>query len=207
MKMFNANTVIAVSALATSVVAVFIAWDEARLLRRSQAAAFMPIIDGSLAFNLDYEDMYIRLTAENVGHGVAWIEGAEMLFAGEPVQDWQGFQDTLLTPELGAKADLSWSSTRRFLPAGEKVELFTLRWREDPETRAQLTSFVTEEAFERYEQTNFSLCYCSLFDACWVKDMGSVERAEPVSNCSFTSDPTEALWTSYAESRQSEAAQ
>lgn len=207
MKLFNSNTIIAMAALATSVVAVFIAWDEARLLRRSQAAAFMPILDGSLSFNLDQDDIFIRLSAENVGHGVASIDSAELLVAGQSVDDWLVFQEKLLTPELAAAADLSWSSTQRFLPAGERVDLFTLRWREDPKIREAMTTFVTEQALDRYQDASFPLCYCSLFDACWIKDLGGSERAEPVSNCPSTGDPTEKLWMTYAATKQSAGAE
>ncbi len=61
----NANTVMAVAALVTSVVAVVVSWDEARLMRRSQEASFMPLMDVRATVSTAPDDLRVAIDVRN----------------------------------------------------------------------------------------------------------------------------------------------
>lgn len=194
MKQVDTNAIVAVAALVTSVVAVFIAWDESRLQRRSQAATFMPIIETRPSFSLGSDDLRLEFSIRNSGHGVAFVQYASVEYQGQPLEAYADFASTVLTPSLGDSADFSWHSMKGFLLAGESKPVMTFRWEDNPQNRAELSDLLANQMAERTENTALVLCYCSVFDECWEqRSLGSTEPT-PVRSCPDGTDPSEVYW-------------
>ncbi|HCX12097.1 MAG TPA: hypothetical protein DHU81_17525, partial [Hyphomonas sp.] len=70
---------IAICAVLTSAIAVFIAWDQGRVMRAQQHGAVYPVIqiDGFVSTSVDTASMGIRVS--NSGVGPALIEQVRML--------------------------------------------------------------------------------------------------------------------------------
>jgi hypothetical protein len=196
----TANTVIAVAALFTSVLAVIVSWDEARLLRRSQEATFRPIIeiDGSIRSRPD--DLAIALTLSNSGNGVAYLEGLELSFDGEVIETWPAFEEAILTDALGDVADMSWATAEGFYKPGEERTVLLLRW---PETeKEEFLNYTSGEGIERFSRFNAVACFCSVFDRCWEVRMNGDDKPTDMRACRQTTDPIETLWTGYLAARR-----
>lgn len=198
--MGNGNKVemlIAICAVITSVIALFVAWDQGRVMRAQQHGAVYPVlqIDGFVSKTADTASMGIRIS--NSGVGPALIEQVRMLKDGEPI--------ATLTPKverLPKGYDLSWASlVGRAVAPGSDVVPFRVDWPRDGISDDHLDTIATE-----WSQLDAEICYCSVFERCWTtrglgmgRTMGRAKRVkscersevdlfEAVANASRTSD-------------------
>lgn len=166
--------IIAVCALVTSAIAVFVAWDQARVLRAQQHGAVYPVlqVDGFVSNNANFREIGLRF--RNSGVGPALIESIEMARDGEELTD-------LLEPyaQLPGAPILSYTSmTGRAIAPGDEIEALKFSW-----PREQISDEQLNAAAERWSSLTLSTCYCSVFERCWrMPDMGT-SRAERVKAC------------------------
>jgi hypothetical protein len=196
MKRPNANTVIAVAALVTSVVAVLVAWDESRMLRKSQRASFMPILEVFTTVSTAADDLRVELAVRNTGHGVARIETAQITAYGDAVESYEMLVDRVFGVELARQADFSWSSVTGFQPAGDTVGVLRFNWEDTAANRQALRRLMEREVAATGDALILSLCYCSVFDECWKADDRSGPPI-PVSRCKPTRSPVSTVWQTY----------
>ncbi|MEL6781322.1 MAG: hypothetical protein AAFO51_03030, partial [Pseudomonadota bacterium] len=149
---------VAVCALLTSVAAVYMAWDQGRVLRAQQHGSVYPVlqVDG-YAMN-DGTIASLGITVRNSGVGPALIESVALQIDGE---DEEGFGDYLET--LSPGFELSWSAiTGRALAAGEAVTPIDIRWPVDAFSQETLRAVATDA-----QGWALKICYCSVFDRYW----------------------------------------
>ncbi len=207
MKRVDTNTVVAVAALLTSVVAVWVAFDESRVQRRSQRASFMPIleVEASLQGSSDAHAASASIYVRNAGTGVAFIESAELQIDGEAVDDYQTLATALFSPPLAALADLSWETLRGYIRPEETKSALVFRWPPTDAARSLFQAYMGSDLGANVERFTLRLCYCSVFDECWRSSSGSVDRPRPVASCGEPRDAIEGIWQSYYELRAREA--
>ncbi len=169
---------IAICAVLTSAIAVFIAWDQGRVMRAQQHGAVYPVIqiDGFVSTSVDTASMGIRVS--NSGVGPALIEQVRMLRNGEPVASLNLYVD-----RFPSGYDLSWTSLiGRAIAPGSNVEPLRVDWSRDDISGDQLDAVAAE-----WSQLDAEICYCSVFDRCWITrglGMGrTMGRAERVKRC------------------------
>lgn len=179
--MGNGNKVemlIAICAVITSVIALFVAWDQGRVMRAQQHGAVYPVIqiDGFVSTSTSTASMGIRVS--NSGVGPALIEQVSMLRDGEPVMS--------LIPHverLPSGYDLSWTSLiGRAVAPGSDVVPLRIDWPRDNISADQLDAVAMD-----WSQLDAEICYCSVFDRCWkTRGLGmgrTMGRAERVKSC------------------------
>lgn len=181
MKRVDTNTLVAVAALLTSVVAVFIAWDEARLQRQNQRAQFLPIIGIEGSAQTSDDELALKVTLTNRGHGTAQVQSFEIFFGDEPIDTWEGFADSLLTEELAAAADFSWSDPTGYYQPSDRNAVVILRW--DQSMRDAFAENVSRSGLERIAQFNVEVCYCSIFEECWTVQMAGDRYPKKLASC------------------------
>ena len=174
----KAEMLIAICAVITSAIAVFIAWDQGRVMRAQQHGAVFPVvqIEGFVSETPSTSAMGIRLT--NSGVGPALIERVEMLKDGEIVEDLTPYADT-----FPPGYQQSWSSLiGRAVAPGDTIMPLRVDW-----PRGQVTLAQRNAAAAAWSELDVEICYCSVFDRCWTArglGMGvSMSRAEPVKRC------------------------
>ncbi|UTA48389.1 hypothetical protein L1F30_02310 [Simiduia sp. 21SJ11W-1] len=97
----------------------------------------------------------------NKGTGPAIIHYAQVSHAGKPVQRWA---------ELPAFNDITQSHIGNVtIPANTSV------------TPLRYQGKQLEQVLEVDASTRISLCYCSIYDECWLVDRSN--RAQPVNTC------------------------
>ncbi|MEM9837706.1 MAG: hypothetical protein AAF830_00980 [Pseudomonadota bacterium] len=197
MKKVDSNSIIAIAALVTSVVAVFIAWDESRLMRRSQEAAFIPIIEIEGGSDFAVPDIHLRV--HNTGHGVAYVESLEFLYENRPLTEWSEFSNLFLNPDLDRAVEISWDAGLGYYPIGEDRTVMAFQFPKD--LTETLREHLLYDAAEAYTKFDVVACYCSVFGKCWTKHMLNRGRPEPVNACEPSKDPAAALWSGYVASR------
>ncbi|MEM9387640.1 MAG: hypothetical protein AAGA68_21480 [Pseudomonadota bacterium] len=164
-------------ALVASLAAVFIAWDQGRVMRAQQHGEVFPVlqVDGFIA-SMD-EQVEVGLRVSNNGVGPAMIEAVDLAVDGVQVNDLQ-----MLLADLPPPSSNSWSSLAgRAMAPGEEVEVLSLRWNGGdvtPTERAAIAAFT-----ERASEWHLRICYCSVFRRCWATSRTYTARADRVARC------------------------
>lgn len=165
---------IALCAVVSSLAAVFIAWDQGRVMRAQQHGAVYPVlqIDGYTATSPGTQSFGIRLS--NSGVGPALIEDVRLL---DPAEDSAALLETVRA--LPAGADISWTAlTGRAVAPGDKIEPLRISWYGDAITPADFRT--TAGNWAQYE---LLVCYCSVFGRCWRTRGLGTSRADTVDSC------------------------
>lgn len=174
----KAEMLIAVCAVLTSAIAVFIAWDQGRVMRAQQHGAVYPVVqvEGFVSSNPDSSSMGVRLS--NSGVGPALIERVSMYENGERLDSLDPYID-LFPPGYAH----SWSSViGRAVAPGDDVEPLRADW-----PRSKVSGDELNATAQAWSRLDVEVCYCSVFERCWITrslGMGGVmTRAERVSRC------------------------
>ena len=174
----KAEMLIAVCAVLTSAIAVFIAWDQGRVMRAQQHGAVYPVvqIEGFVSSTAETASMGLRLS--NSGVGPALIERVQMLKDGEPIESLAPYID-----KFPPGYQQSWTSLigRAVAPGAEIVPL-RVDWPRDA-----VSDDERNLAAMAWSELDVEICYCSVFNRCWIArgvEMGvSMSRAERVKRC------------------------
>ncbi len=179
--MGNGNKVemlIAICAVLTSAIAVFIAWDQGRVMRAQQHGAVYPVVqvDGFVSTGANTASMGIRLS--NSGVGPALIERVRMLKNGEPIESLAPYVDRFPPGYVQ-----SWTSlVGRAVAPGAEVEPLRVDWPREAVSNTQLNAAAAD-----WSELDMEICYCSVFERCWVAlGLGvgrGMDRAERVKRC------------------------
>ena len=164
---------VAICALLTSVVAIWVAWDQSRVMRAQQHGMVYPVlqVEGFVSNKPETISMGLRLS--NTGVGPALIESVVASTDGEQLETLEPFR-----AYLPSGFAISWTGMAgRSLAPGMQVDAISLVWDVDEITSEQLNTAVVN-----WGEIDFDFCYCSVFDRCWRVGVG-ISRAEPVKSC------------------------
>lgn len=180
---FNFETVGSIAAMVIGACALFVAWDQAQIMRKQQHASVLPAVSITSGFSTEPEGYAMRVAIKNDGIGPAMIESAELVVDGAPVSDWADLRDRLLPPQLHADFSSSLDSAIGMLAAGEKSEAILIFWPRNEETRAGFEALKARVFAADTAETYFGVCYCSVFEKCWVAGPENASRPKPVKKC------------------------
>ena len=165
---------IAVCALLTSIAAIWLAWDQSRVMRAQQHGAVFPVlqVDGYVSQRGD--TTAVGINVRNSGVGPALIESAEF-FVGD--QEAQPFNRDVTSLPDGFQ--LSWSAiVGRALAPGERVTPIDMVW-----PAGILDTEDVRDISEDAQTWRLEICYCSVFERCWKTQKIGRSRAIPVEKC------------------------
>lgn len=173
----KAEQVTAAAAVAISVVAVFIAWDQAQIMRKQQFAAVYPHIAIVNMLSRSNDRAEFSVVMKNVGVGPAFIEAAALTYGGEPVDSMNDLVSRFFTRLPNAAVE--WDGTPRpgfALAPDSDMTVTRIVWR-------------AEENFSKtfwptVAQTEVAVCYCSVYEKCWWTTLNQAERPIETKSCS-----------------------
>ena len=175
--MGNGNKVeflVAICALIASAMAVFMAWDQGRVMRAQQHGAVYPVLQVDGYVSNRPNNTAVGINIRNSGVGPALIESVELLVNGEKTSSF--------SRELTSLPDgfeMSWSAiVGRALAPGETVTPIDMVWPKgvlDTEDVNNISIDAQTWALE--------ICYCSVFERCWKTERIGRSRARPVDKC------------------------
>jgi hypothetical protein len=196
---------IPLAALFVSFVSIFIAWHHGQVMKelvhqneKLVEANSLPYLD---LYTSDVADDHrtpeFRLTVHNQGVGPARVAEVVMMVKGRPVPDFKTLVDRCCAPGLlqaaarGTKryqairnGDLITSTLRdRMIRPGEAVD--AVDWSVTPENHPIIDQV---KAGFASDVINTSICYCSVFNDCWVRTDEN-PRPVPVKQCPVASVP------------------
>jgi hypothetical protein len=187
----KAEMLIAICAVLTSVIALFVAWDQGRVMRAQQHGSVYPVVQMVGFVSRVPDHVSLGLNISNSGVGPALIESVTMLKDKTPLDSLTAYRD-----RLPAGYDISWTGlTGRALAPGAQVTALEISWPRESITDGQLYQIAAE-----WGELEMEVCYCSVFDRCWLARDLDRERAVRVPACERgTSDIFEALQTTGSE--------
>ena len=167
--------VIAICAVVTSAIAVFIAWDQGRVMRAQQHGAVYPVLQADGYVSSDPKVREIGVRFRNSGVGPALIESVDLLEDGQKLDNLIAYRD-----RLPAGYDLSWSSmVGRALAPGEEINALKISWLADGISAGDQASVAAE-----WGELVMEVCYCSVFKRCWTaRGLGANTPAQRVKTC------------------------
>ena len=161
------QTLLSVAGALIAILALFATLRESEEVRRQTAAAVWPYVQVQMNDFDQGDEAALSLSFTNTGVGPAKVRTLRMEVDGQPVPDWAG-----LLARLDQPADSPYGRdfiSHRVLAPGETAQVFSTR--HPPLVRA------LQAAIGR-EGTVLSLCYCSIFDECWLA-RSDAERSDP----------------------------
>lgn len=164
------QTIIAVAGIFTGAVALYAALSEADAVRKQQAAIVLPEIVVAQSQVIGSDEGFFAWNVFNWGIGPGRVRAVRLTYQGEPVTNWNEF---LTAVEL---SDVSYQQSQiagRTIPPGTDAELI-FRTR-DREAAVKLRSVSPDVGIE--------LCYCSVFDECWMMPQTFTDGPGSVKTC------------------------
>ncbi|PWE18433.1 hypothetical protein DDZ18_02165 [Marinicauda salina] len=162
------ETVGSITAIVVGVAALFVSWDQGRVMRQEIRASVWPAlqVDGFVESGPDELSMGLRV--QNAGVGPALIERFTVYEQGELVRDIAD-----LRARMGEDVDFSQESlTGRIIAAGDEVRPFLFRYDDPAAAAAELGSSdavdILAAVSGRWEA---EVCYCSSLGQCWTSDL------------------------------------
>lgn len=166
------ETVGSISAIVVGVAALYVSWDQGRVMREEVRASVWPALQVDGFASRAGGEMNLGLRIQNAGVGPARVERITMRHRDELVPD--------LDAVLGlmpADGDLSLQTIAgRIVAAGDTVQPLTLHYEED------LAEDAVEVMAQLSAQWTVEVCYCSVLDQCWVSGQNRAALV-PVADC------------------------
>lgn len=187
--MGNGNKVefiVAVCALVTSVVAVYIAWDQARVMRTQQRADVWPVVQLSHNTDVRGERFIYELTVENAGVGPALLEGYQLAIPGAPEGGLAEFMAYLLPAEFSPPGPHTYNSVNgRVMRQGTALAMIGGSWEASSARQAAFDARLSAYIGGERAPPVVRLCYCSILEDCWIASSEAGEtRPQAVRDCS-----------------------
>jgi hypothetical protein len=177
------DVVLAFSAMAVSIVSLFIAVHHGQTMEKMVEADTWPYVDFGRSTATPENKPAGVLILSNNGVGPARIETFEVRYNGKPVTNKMAFIKEASGDESLARYALTSTVTDRVIPAGSKIDFLAII-PPDPST----------QAFTQFRQSlsnvTATICYCSALDECWVRDSES-SKPQKVKQCPASRFPYE----------------
>ena len=181
----KAEMIIAVCAVITSVVALFIGWDQARIMRLQQKAEIWPMVQVTHLNDVRGGAVTYSIELENAGVGPALIERHVILMPDAPATEDFGEMLAYLAPEMSddvAQGFLAIDS--RVVRQGTSVRPIHAAWDATDENVSAMERMVDDFVSGARKAPGVFICYCSILDECWVSStLGEQTRPAKVKSC------------------------
>ena len=164
------QSLIALAALLMSICGLFVALYEASLVRRQQRASVWPYVE--VAASLTRERVEVRV--RNTGVGPARIEAAAVTRDGEVLKGWADLIAT--TAADSEESEYYYSLIHGSVLRRDSEAVVIFRVTSDQESvSADLVPTLAKEMLAG--RADVTVCYCSVFDECWVSSLRGVFRS------------------------------
>lgn len=177
------ETVGSISAIVVGIAALYVSWDQGRVMREEVRASVWPAVQISASVNRRIDDLIINMKLENAGVGPARVERITILHEGEVVTDIDDLVERM-SPGPDRSIEVS---TGRIMAPGGKLRPFELRYPAGSEM-AEMDAVELLEVLSK--DWSMEVCYCSVLDQCWIggddqTGQQEVERCDDVAGSAF----------------------
>jgi hypothetical protein len=161
------ETVGSIMAIVVGIAALYMSWDQGRVMRTEIAASIWPALQMDGFVSREGEALTLGLRVSNAGVGPALVKGMTVRYDGETLHSMDDISRAL--PE-GASQRGYHTVNGRILAAGASIEPFTFALPASETLDAVTLSTALSEHWTA------EICYCSSLDDCWTS---STESSTP----------------------------
>ena len=155
----NTDRILSIAAILISVLVLVVSISEVRVMRSTQKASAWPYVE--ILFNYDEESF--EMEVRNTGLGPAKLHQMTFTLPDTSFHE-PGFR-IWLRELLGQGTGITWSTVEhRVLPPGERITFFSIQ-----------DSLATAKLKGINQVPDFELCYCSVYEDCWITKGLSVQ--------------------------------
>lgn len=195
----KAEMLIAVCAVISSIAAVYIAWDQARVMRSQEKADVWPIVQLIHHTGFDQGGFQYRFRIENAGVGPALIENFKVRLPEQG--DTESLRDMVAFfagPELMESFTApNWtdqSILNRVMRQGTQLNAITADWRPEEGLQDAVDAHVGAFIDGERPPAEVFVCYCSILGDCWIATtVQSSPRPIEVKSCEAMPDVMDQL--------------
>ena len=192
----KAEMLIAICAVISSIAAVYIAWDQARVMRSQEKADVWPMIQPTHQTDTAASNTY-TFHIQNAGVGPALIEDYIIRIPGQG--DTKSFREMVAyfmpNDYIGVASFADATLSGRVLRQGSELE--PVRAQFDPgleigrKMQSRIDDFLSGEAVP----AEVFICYCSILEDCWVMTtLAGNTRPLEVNSCNNLTDVADRLF-------------
>jgi hypothetical protein len=146
----------------------------AKLVRASST----PILEFGHGNVRDDGTASLEFTVKNVGTGMARVAWFELRVDGKPMPDMRSAIQLIDPGATQVEQLLTGPVANRFFAAGADQRVFG--WKRPPETDPKPLKAWNELNRARFNRIEVEVCFCSVFQECWVSKMaGDVPKSSP----------------------------
>lgn len=177
---------IGVSAVAISLISLLLAIGNGNAMQRLVEANSWPFVSIGVSNRDEQDKKVLRFVAQNKGIGPAKIQTLEVFYDGKSMPDAHTLIHTILGPEAaGAHVPFGGSAfVGDVLSSKETVLVLSVQ--DKTIARSNLEKLAAEA-----RNIGFKVCYCSVFNECWVSDRTGAALSPPlaVKSCPIPKAP------------------
>lgn len=157
------ETVGSISAIVVGLAALYVSWDQGRVMREEVRASVWPALQVDRIFRNEENRLVIALQVQNAGVGPAMTRGITVRYRGEVIASSQEFAARL--PEYDSMA---YQGIRgRVIAAGDTLSALEIGYNKTDDIDVQGLLAEVDNAW------TIEVCYCSTLGECWVSDEAS----------------------------------
>ena len=171
------------AAAIAALIALFVAWDQGRVMRQEIRASVWPALQIDGFVNSDVRQTHVGLRIQNAGVGPARLDALTLRYQGALIADIEALS-ALFPGYVNRSVTVT---TGRLLAAGDTVEVFSFGLpRADGADAAEAADGATTDAVQMITDLatlyDIEVCYCSVLDECWIaRSSGSDATPKPQS--------------------------
>ncbi|WDI33034.1 hypothetical protein PUV54_07470 [Hyphococcus flavus] len=168
----NFETIGSIAAMVIGATALFVAWDQAQVMRKQQHASVWPLLSDDFTIDKNEDGYVVELTLANKGVGPALIESAYVTIDGEPASSRPAFmQGVFKNQQPAGSARVNGSSIEgSALGAGDAVSVFKVTWPDTEDNRQSFSALANRYVDGEGPQVSLAVCFCSVFERCFLSE-------------------------------------
>jgi hypothetical protein len=172
------ETVGSIVAMIVGACALYITWDQARVMRAQQHAAVWPILTIDRATDTIDDRFLTNFNISNAGVGPAILKSAELKTGETQLASWAEYREKLPETMRETSSVSHTSINGRVLAAADGFQPYGLSWVRDDITRDDFKAvqFALSDIV-------LEICYCSVFDRCWTTSSAATSSPERIETC------------------------
>ncbi|NGP86752.1 hypothetical protein [Fodinibius halophilus] len=143
-------------------------------MREHQRASVWPNIEIGPSFQPNEVAFHVR----NTGIGPAQIQATKLTYKNQQISDWRSLLFTIANDTTNLKGLQTYQSfiNKRVLPnKSERQDIFRISINDTNSTGKLFLSQLGKEVSKQH--LNITLCYCSVYEQCWISKMFNPNHA------------------------------
>jgi len=174
----NHTAITSLAAILISAIALFVAWDQSRVMRAQQHADVWPAVQVETQMSTEDGQHVFLVGMTNDGIGPALVTRVDATFAEQSLANWEEMgarrPDGLPRPDMWTGG-----SQGAILAPGETVILAQITWPASEERWPLIREYQTD-----FFALTVEACYCSVYGRCWTaRREGRTTHPEPIDAC------------------------